>query len=322
MINRVLADTARIIEDLEITQDEFWKAVDYINRLGGRHEAGLLVAGLGLEHYLDLLQDAKDEQEGLVGGTPRTIEGPLYVAGAPIAQGATRMDDGSEDDVATVMFLQGRVLDPTGEPLAGAVVDLWHANTKGNYSYFDKSQSEYNLRRRIVTDENGYYRARSIVPSGYGCSPDGPTQELLDMLGRHGQRPAHIHFFISAPGHRHLTTQINLAGDKYLWDDFAYATRDGLVGDIRFIDDAEAAQARACRGVLPKWISTSNCRRRRPRKPSSAAAATGAAAGLTVPAVSGLRAPQRRCTGNAAASFITRVIRVRHGSPGLSCEAT
>lgn len=169
VINRVLADTARIIEDLEITQDEFWKAVDYINRLGGRHEAGLLVAGLGLEHYLDLLQDAKDEQEGLVGGTPRTIEGPLYVAGAPIAQGATRMDDGSEDDVATVMFLQGRVLDPTGEPLAGAVVDLWHANTKGNYSYFDKSQSEYNLRRRIVTDENGYYRARSIVPSGYGC---------------------------------------------------------------------------------------------------------------------------------------------------------
>ncbi|HAG18164.1 MAG TPA: catechol 1,2-dioxygenase, partial [Pseudomonas sp.] len=70
VINRVLTDTARIIEDLEITQDEFWKAVDYINRLGGRHEAGLLVAGLGLEHYLDLLQDAKDEQEGLVGGTP------------------------------------------------------------------------------------------------------------------------------------------------------------------------------------------------------------------------------------------------------------
>ncbi|MDI9742412.1 catechol 1,2-dioxygenase, partial [Acinetobacter baumannii] len=75
-------------------------------------------------------------------------EGPLYVAGAPIAQGIARMDDGSEDDVATVMFLQGRVLDPTGELLAGAVVDLWHANTKGNYSYFDKSQSEYNLRWR------------------------------------------------------------------------------------------------------------------------------------------------------------------------------
>ncbi len=248
VVNRVLVDAAKIIEDLEITQDEFWKAVDYINRLGGRNEAGLLVAGLGLEHYLDLLQDAKDEQAGLTGGTPRTIEGPLYVAGAPIAQGEVRMDDGSEDGVATVMFLQGKVTDADGKPVAGATVDLWHANTQGNYSYFDKSQSDYNLRRRIITDAEGRYRARSIVPSGYGCSPDGPTQECLDLLGRHGQRPAHIHFFISAPGHRHLTTQINLSGDKYLWDDFAYATRDGLVGDIRFNEDAEAARARGVEG--------------------------------------------------------------------------
>ena len=75
------------------------------------------------------------------------------------------------------------------------------------------------------------------MPSGYGCDPQGPTQECLDQLGRHGQRPAHVHFFISAPGHRHLTTQINLSGDKYLWDDFAYATRDGLVGEVQFRDD-------------------------------------------------------------------------------------
>lgn len=245
---RILQDTAKLIEDLEITQDEFRFAVDYINRLGARGEAGLLVAGLGLEHFLDLLQDAKDEQLGRTGGTPRTIEGPLYVAGAPIAEGEARMDDGSEEDVATVMFLEGRVLDLDGKPIAGAIVDLWHANTKGNYSYFDKSQSEYNLRRRIITDAEGRYRARSIVPSGYGCDPQGPTQECLDLLGRHGQRPAHIHFFISAPGYRHLTTQINLAGDRYLWDDFAYATRDGLVGDIRFIEDAEAAAKRGVKG--------------------------------------------------------------------------
>lgn len=42
------------------------------------------------------------------------------------------------------------------------------------------------------------YRFQSIVPSGYGCAPDGPTQALLDRLGRHGQRPAHIKIF-SAP---------------------------------------------------------------------------------------------------------------------------
>ncbi|WP_447785845.1 catechol 1,2-dioxygenase [Pseudomonas germanica] len=238
IVLRILQDSAKIIEDLEISEDEFWKAVDYLNRLGARSEAGLLVAGLGLEHFLDLLQDAKDAQIGLTGGTPRTIEGPLYVAGAPLCEGKCRMDDGSEEGVATVMHLEGRVFDLHGQPLAGATVDLWHANTKGTYSFFDPSQSEYNLRRRIITDAEGRYRARSIVPSGYGCDPQGPTQECLNQLGRHGQRPAHVHFFISAPGHRHLTTQINLSGDQYLWDDFAYATREGLVGEVVFREDA------------------------------------------------------------------------------------
>ncbi|HCP55406.1 MAG: catechol 1,2-dioxygenase [Pseudomonadaceae bacterium] len=240
IILRILQDSAKVIEDLNITDDEFWKAVDYLNRMGSNQEAGLLIAGLGLEHFLDLLQDARDQQVGITGGTPRTIEGPLYVAGAPLSHGEARMDDGN--DPGATMFLQGRVVDSEGQPVAGAIVDLWHANTKGTYSYFDGSQSAFNLRRRIVTDSEGRYRARSIVPSGYGCPPTGTTQEVLDQLGRHGNRPAHIHFFISAPGYRHLTTQINLAGDKYLWDDFAFATRDGLVAEVRFNSDPEAAK--------------------------------------------------------------------------------
>jgi catechol 1,2-dioxygenase len=245
---RVLQDSARLIEDLQITDDEFWSAIDYLNRLGGRGEAALLMAGLGLEHFLDLLNDARDEQAGHTGGTPRTIEGPLYVAGAPLCEGEARMDDGSEEGVATTLFIEGQVVDLQGQPVAGAIVDLWQANTKGNYSYFDKSQSAYNLRRRIVTDADGRYRARSIVPSGYGCDPQGPTQECLNLLGRHGQRPAHIHYFISAPGYRHLTTQINLSGEKYLWDDFAYATREGLIGEVRFIDDAQSSAKRGVEG--------------------------------------------------------------------------
>jgi catechol 1,2-dioxygenase len=51
-------------------------------------------------------------------------------------------------------------------------------------------------------------------------------------LGRHGQRPAHIHFFVSADGHRKLTTQINIEGDPLIHDDFAYATREGLIPSV------------------------------------------------------------------------------------------
>ncbi|TLG89662.1 catechol 1,2-dioxygenase, partial [Pseudomonas edaphica] len=213
LIYRILRDTVNIIEDLEVTPEEFWKAVNYLNELGKNQEAGLLAAGLGLEHYLDLLMDAADEDAGKSGGTPRTIEGPLYVAGAPLSQYEARLDDGKDD--AVPLFMRGQVRDTDGKPLAGAIVDVWQANTGGTYSWFDPTQSEFNLRRRIETDAQGNYRFRSIVPSGYGCPPTGPTQQLLDQLGRHGQRPAHIHFFISAPGHRHLTTQINLSDDPY-----------------------------------------------------------------------------------------------------------
>jgi catechol 1,2-dioxygenase len=248
IVLRILQETARLIEELDISDDEFWAGVEYINRLGKSNEAGLLVAGLGVEHFLDLLNDAREAEAGRTGGTPRTIEGPLYVAGAPLSQGYARMDDGSEDDVAIPMFVEGRILDLQGQPIAGALVDLWQADSKGNYSHFDKSQSAFNLRRRIVTDTQGRYRVRSIVPSGYGCNPEGPTQECLNHLGRHGQRPAHIHFFVSASGYEHLTTQINLSNDKYLWDDFAYATRDGLIGEVQFIDDEASASAHAVPG--------------------------------------------------------------------------
>src|SRR3546814_9607971 len=85
------------------------------------------------------------------------------------------------------------------------------------------------MRRTIITDNQGRYKFQSTLPKGYGCPPDGPTQALLNELGRHGNRPAHIHFFVTADEHRKLTTQINIDGDPLVYDDFAYATREGLV---------------------------------------------------------------------------------------------
>ena len=152
------------------------------------------------------------------------------------------------------MWLTGQVHDVDGQPLPGAKVEIWHADSKGNYSFFDPTQSDYNLRRTIITDSDGRYTVRSIVPSGYGCPPDSPTQQVLDLLGRHGQRPAHIHFFISAPGHQHLTTQINLAGDPYTFDDFAFATREELVVEGKRIEDPSEAEARGLDGPFTEVV--------------------------------------------------------------------
>ena len=238
IIVRLVTDLFQAIEELDIQPSEVWKGLEYLTDAGQANELGLLAAGLGLEHFLDLRADEIDLKAGITGGTPRTIEGPLYVAGAPESVGFARMDDGSESNKIDTLIIEGTVTDTEGNLIENAKVEIWHANSLGNYSFFDKAQSEFNLRRTIFTNDKGKYVALTTMPVGYGCPPEGTTQALLNKLGRHGNRPSHVHYFVSAPGFRKLTTQFNIEGDQYLWDDFAFATRDGLVATAVDVTDS------------------------------------------------------------------------------------
>lgn len=235
IINRIISDLFNTIEEFDVTPSEFWKALNFLSE-GGK-EFGLIAAGLGFERLLDVRLDEAEAKAGLAGGntTPRTIEGPLYVAGAPESKGFARLS--GDDEVGEDLVMEGRVLDESGQPLRNALVEVWHANHLGNYSYFDASQPDFNLRRSIRTDDEGRYCFQSVLPIGYSVPPNGTTDKILKKLGRHGTRPAHIHFFVTADGFRKLTTQINIDGDPYLWDDFAFATRDGLVPPVTKVND-------------------------------------------------------------------------------------
>jgi catechol 1,2-dioxygenase len=233
VVYRLLSDLFKAIDDLDITPDEVWAGVNYLNKLGQDGEAALLAAGVGLEKYLDIRMDAADKAAGVEGGTPRTIEGPLYVAGAPVRDGVAKIDL-DPDDGAAPLVIHGTVTDLNGKPVAGAVVECWHANSHGFYSHFDPTgtQSEFNLRGAVRTGADGKYEFRTLMPVGYGCPPQGATQQLLDGLGRHGNRPAHVHFFVTGENCRKLTTQFNIEGDPLIWDDFAYATREELIPPV------------------------------------------------------------------------------------------
>jgi catechol 1,2-dioxygenase len=231
---RIITDLFKTIDEFKVTPDEFWAAIDWLNRLGASGQTGLITAGLGFDRLLDILADEADKEAGLVGGTPRAIEGPLFVPGAPSSKYEARLDDGKMAGETYVM--EGVVRDIEGKPLANASLDAWHANEHGMYSHFDPSQEEYNLRRNIITDEQGRYRFRSVIPPGYAIPPTGPVAEIFAALGRHGNRPAHIHFLVSAEGQRTLTTQVNIPGDTYIDDDFAFATRDGLVVTLEKVE--------------------------------------------------------------------------------------
>lgn len=228
---RIVADLFRTIDELDVQPDEFWAGVDWLTRLGQSGQGGLITAGLGFDRLLDIRADEADKRAGRAGGTPRAIEGPLYIAGAPLSKYEVRLDEG-EPPRGELFVMEGRVIGADGKPVAGALVDVWHANEHGRYSHFDPEQPEYALRRRIETDAQGRYRFRSFLPPGYAIPPNSPTSELFAALGRHGNRPAHIHFLVTAPGQRTLTTQINIPGDTFIDDDFAFATRDGLIIEL------------------------------------------------------------------------------------------
>ena len=211
----------------DISESEFWQAVTYLQN--GAGEFGLIVPGVGIEHFLDLVMDARDAEAGLTGGTPRTIEGPLYVEGAPLVEGEAMLSQ--DPDETDTLFMTGVITGPEGEPVKDAILHVWHANSKGFYSHFDPTgeQTPFNNRRRIRLGPDGRYAFHSKMPSGYACPPGGATEHLMEALGRHGKRPAHVHFFIEAPGYRTLTTQINFGDDPFAKDDFAFGTREGLL---------------------------------------------------------------------------------------------
>ncbi len=230
IVRDLMAAIFRIVEDHNINESELWTAISFLGEASP--ELGLIIPGVGLEHYMDRLLDAADAAQGVTGGTPRTIEGPLFVEGAPLSDGTAIMSDA--EDAGERLVVSGTVRDAAGAPVAGAILDIWHADTRGFYSHFDPTgaQGPFNNRRKVRTGADGRYEVHAIMPVGYSVPPGGYTERLMQALGRHGSRPAHIHYFVRADGFRHLTTQINIADDPLVHDDFAFATRDELIPEL------------------------------------------------------------------------------------------
>ena len=153
LTERIVTDLFKTIDELDVTPDEFWAATGWLTRLGAAGQTGLITAGLGFDRLLDIRADEADAKAGRTGGTPRAIEGPLFVAGAPMSQVEVRLDEG--EPKGEVFVMEGQVLDLNGQPVPHATVDVWHANEQGGYSHFFPGMKPHELRRRIETDAKG-----------------------------------------------------------------------------------------------------------------------------------------------------------------------
>jgi len=171
--------------------------------------------------------------------TESTVLGPFHMVTSP-----RRALGDSIDLVGTGprCVLEGRVLSAAGTPLPGAELDVWQANDQGFYDVQQPGvQPAGNGRGLFTAGQDGGYWFRTIVPTYYPIPTDGPVGTLLQSTKRHPYRPAHIHFIVTAPGHRTLTTHIFVAGSPYIESDAVFAVKKSLITEFTPVGDPATA---------------------------------------------------------------------------------
>ncbi|MBX6762799.1 MAG: hypothetical protein IRY88_03855 [Rubrobacteraceae bacterium] len=137
-----------------------------------------------------------------------------------------------------------RVTSTDGTPISGAVFDVWQTGPTGGYDVWDENQPDYNFRGRFGVEEDGGYEFQTMVPKPYTVPTDGPVGRLLEAIGQHPWRPAHIHFKVEAEGYERLTTQIFFPDDPYLENDTIGAVKPELVMHLERCEDEEEISRR------------------------------------------------------------------------------
>ena len=118
------------------------------------------------------------------------------------------------------------------------MIDVWQTNEDGFYDVQQKGvQPDWNLRGVFTTDQDGAYWFRSVKPRYYPIPDDGPVGKMLAALGRHPNRPAHIHFIVTAPGYDPIITHIFTPDSEYLSEDAVFGVKETLIADLEKIDD-------------------------------------------------------------------------------------
>ena len=219
------------VRKTDLSFDEWGYAIDFLTRTGqkctpSRQEFILLSDVLGVSMLVDAVNHRQRD-----GATETTVLGPFYVGEHRLMpHGADISADLSGDR----MFVQSRVTDLAGKALAGVPVDVWHADDDG---FYDSQKPSYETagpssRARFITDADGRFFFRTILPCSYPIPTDGPVGDMILRTRRHPMRPAHVHFLVNAPGYEPLITHVFVEGDKYLDTDVVFGVKDDLISRV------------------------------------------------------------------------------------------
>ncbi|GAA5999607.1 uncharacterized protein JCM10292_004266 [Rhodotorula paludigena] len=225
---------AAIIE-AEMTVEEWLQACDLLIEAGKvssdkRNEMVLVTDVLGVESLVDMMEHARYAKKGKE-TTASAILGPFYRQGVPVSPNGSSLVRMKEPG-APFVHLHGVVTGSDGKPLKGALVDVWHDAPDGFYDSQSPEKAEYHCRARFETDDQGRYSCICLKPTPYPIPYDFAAGKLLTLMDRHPYRPAHIHFYVQAPGHKTLVTQVFSRDSPYLEDDSVFAVKDSLIVDF------------------------------------------------------------------------------------------
>jgi protocatechuate 3,4-dioxygenase beta subunit len=163
---------------------------------------GLLAAGYPLISALSQTGERRSAKQLSFAPTPKNSLGPFYKKGAPRRE---KLNEANE--AGTPLLVAGKVINTDGVALSEAVIEVFHADNNGEYD-----MQGFRFRGQVLSRPGGEYKFETIVPRGYGG------------------RPQHIHYVVSAPGHRQLITQLYFANDPFFrGDPDKNYSRDGLV---------------------------------------------------------------------------------------------
>jgi catechol 1,2-dioxygenase len=230
----VFADVRRAIDDIilkhQVSMEELLAVAQWVQEAAYAGELPLVTI-LFAKAVLKGTEGATYAHPETDGASYWEMEGPAYLPGAP------RLDSPAvlpmrPDEPGEPLIVSGTVRSTTGEPLPGAVIDIWQIDADNTYSGVKAEDfgmlgimpdvandatgiPTYNLRAKIVADRDGHYEFRTIMPGieSFGFKPGGPLTALAQALRLPGERPLHIHSIVSADGFLPLTTQIYFDGD-------------------------------------------------------------------------------------------------------------
>jgi catechol 1,2-dioxygenase len=235
-----------------VTEAEFGTALGWLMEAAQAGElplAALLFLGFPLLQANDGGAYIRPESDGASTWIPA---GPAYVAGAPLLERPYVLPM-RPDEPGEALVVSGTVRSTAGEPIAGALLDIWQTNAEGRYSdmtpemvaplviHIDHGLPPFNLRGRLTTDQQGRYEYLTVVPGAedLGIPDSGPMRALMTALDKVDQRPRHIHALVTHDGFHDLTHQIHFDGDP----DLVRVTEGAIPAAVTY--RAEAAESTA-----------------------------------------------------------------------------